>query len=44
MQRSMTGQTAYAVYPLPNYSFGTKDRKQEKDVNLEQKLMRLKAK
>jgi hypothetical protein len=39
-----SGQTAYTVYPLANYSFGTKDRKQEKDGNVDQKMERLKNK
>lgn len=36
--------TAITVYPLINYSFGSKDRKQEKDGGVEAKLARLKAK
>jgi hypothetical protein len=36
-------QTAYTVYPLQNYGFGSKDRKAEKDGSLDQRVARLKA-
>lgn len=44
MSRSLAGQTAVTCYPLTSYSFGTKDRKLEKDANVEQKMARMRAK
>ena len=44
MQRA-SGQTAYPVYPVQNYTFGKKERsKPEKEESLPQKLQRLKHK
>ncbi|KAG1654227.1 hypothetical protein FOA52_004503 [Chlamydomonas sp. UWO 241] len=37
------GQSAVTVYPLTNYSFGSKEMKVDKDVSLDQKLARLKT-
>lgn len=44
MQRVPLGQTAYTVYPLSNYTFGTKNAKQERDRTVGERLERLKAK
>ncbi|GAX74941.1 hypothetical protein CEUSTIGMA_g2387.t1 [Chlamydomonas eustigma] len=35
------GQTAVSVYPLSNYSFGSKEIKHEKDINMDQRMARL---
>jgi hypothetical protein len=35
------GQTAVSVYPLSNYSFGSKEAKHEKDINMDQRMFRL---
>ncbi len=39
----MREQPVVSVYPLTNYSFGSKDRKQEKDKDTESRMQRLKA-
>ncbi len=36
-------QTTVTVYPLQNYSFGSKDRKVDKDQNLDARMQRLKT-
>lgn len=38
------GTTVLNVYPVGNYTFGTKDAKVEKDSSVPEKLDRLKAK
>lgn len=44
MQRSQTGQTAYTLYPVSNYTFGTKGPKIEKDSSVADRLARMKFK
>jgi hypothetical protein len=44
MQRGPSGQTAYTVYPISNYTFGTKGAKHEKDKSVAERMERLKAK
>jgi hypothetical protein len=44
MQRGPSGQTAYTVYPINNYTFGTKNAKLEKDKSVADRMERLKAK
>lgn len=43
MSRAIAGQAAYTVYPLTNYSFGSKERKPEKDSHADQKMARLRS-
>lgn len=38
------GSSALSIYPLLNYTFGTKDKKLEKDANVDQKMARMRAK
>jgi hypothetical protein len=44
MQRSLLGQAAVTVYPVGNYTFGSKASKAEKDRSVEDKMLRLRAK
>lgn len=39
-----TGQTAYSVFPVSNYKFGSKTAKQDRGNNAEERLNRIRAK
>lgn len=37
----MAGQVTFTIYPLSNYSFGTKGPKQDKDLTPQDRLARM---
>lgn len=39
-----SGQTAFSVFPVSNYKFGTKAPKPERDSNAQERLNRIKNK
>jgi hypothetical protein len=39
-----SGQTAYSVFPVSNYKFGTKAVRQERGNNTEERINRIRAK
>lgn len=43
MQRENLGQTALTVYPIGNYTFGSKAPKKEKDFSVHERMTRWKA-
>jgi hypothetical protein len=44
MIKTQQGQTAYSVFPVGNYKFGSKPAKTEKDNSAHERLARIKAK